>query len=189
MLIIGPVGSEDRKRTVERIGASTPYQRQQTVRPPAEVDRVARKKDFHARRYHADRTARMTRCKCASSISAPARTTTLPMRISTTGLAPVPELCLTSFAPIWPGSPASRSSRRHDTDPPRDRRDVHSRLASFFYRASLKLVRSETPQMSRGTLRRSGTRASSARRVERPNFAEESCHLALFLAHRSMHLI
>lgn len=41
-------GPEDIKRTVERVTASVPHQRQQTVRSLAEVDRMAREEDLNA---------------------------------------------------------------------------------------------------------------------------------------------
>jgi len=71
----------------ERIIAGVTHQRQQAVRPLAEVNRMTGEEHLHAGGDNADRTARITRCKCTSPASAPARTTMSPMIISTTAAA------------------------------------------------------------------------------------------------------
>src|SRR5215212_5849292 len=51
---------EDIKSPAERIGSRIAHQRQKTVRPLAEVNRMARHEHLHAGRDHAWRTARRT---------------------------------------------------------------------------------------------------------------------------------
>jgi len=62
-------GPEDVKRVVERIIAGIPHQRQQAVRALAEVDRMTGQENLYAGGDHADRTARITRCKSSTRTS------------------------------------------------------------------------------------------------------------------------
>nr|WP_286084372.1 hypothetical protein [Agrobacterium sp. FDAARGOS_525] len=104
---------EDIESSVERITVSIAHQRQQAVWPLTEVDRMARKKDFYVRRDHADRTALITRRRCASSASTPARTTTSPIMISMAELAAITDPIWLSANSDGSGALSVTSSRRH----------------------------------------------------------------------------
>lgn len=60
---VGPLGPEDIERAVERIIAGIAHQRQQTVRPFAEVNGMAGEEDLYTCGDYAERTARITRCR------------------------------------------------------------------------------------------------------------------------------
>ena len=71
--MIGPLSPEHVKRPAERVTAGIAHQRQQAVRPLAEVYRLAGQIDLHTRRHHAERTARRIRRNTASLRSGPTR--------------------------------------------------------------------------------------------------------------------
>lgn len=83
--------------------ARVAHQRQQAVRTLAKVHRLARQEHLHARRYHAERTARRTRRSAVSLSAGLTRMVTSPITISTIG----------SGAPSAPASlPLLRKARR-----------------------------------------------------------------------------
>ena len=87
-------------------------ERQQTVRPFAEVDGMAGEEDPYTCGDHAERTARITRCRCTSSICRPARTIILPMMISTTGSGSDTTLFVSTVAAACPDSSLPNNSLR-----------------------------------------------------------------------------
>src|ERR1700735_4208532 len=64
------------KRAREWIGAGIAHQRQQSLRPFAEVDRLRRHQYPRPRRDHADRATRITSAKRTSDAAAPTRIVT-----------------------------------------------------------------------------------------------------------------
>src|SRR3954470_8391292 len=79
---IRTLGPEDVKSPAERIGSRIAHHRQKTVRPLAEVNRMARHEHLYAGRDHAWRTARRTLIRRSGSTSAPTRTTMSATTIS-----------------------------------------------------------------------------------------------------------
>jgi hypothetical protein len=122
-----------------------------------EVDRMACEKDFYVRRDHADRTARITRRRCASSASAsasaPARTTASPITISMAELIAITDPVGLSVSADSSGallvkiSPPPIKLRASYADPSCDRRDVHSKSACLLHSPELKIVGPETAQL------------------------------------------
>ncbi len=125
---------------------------------------MAGEEHLHTSGNHAERTARITRCKCASSTSTPARTTTSPMAISIT--APATDAATPSqlegpraIMPLGPSitSPGEQL-RRVNADPAGDRRYAGARLQRLCHNLGFELVRPTSTKLPRRSLKTVGDR-------------------------------
>ncbi len=125
---------------------------------------MAGEEHLHTKGDHAERTARITRCKCASSTSTPARTTTSPIAISIT--APATEATTPSqtrgpraIMPLGPSITApGEQLRRVNADPAGDRRYARAKLQRLCHNLRLDLVRPASAKLTRRSLKTVGDR-------------------------------
>lgn len=124
---------------------------------------MAGEEHLHTRGDHTERTARITRCKCASSKSTPARTTTSPVAISITAPAkPPPHPRNASAASDNAARPEHHGARQTDATgecrSAGDRRDARARLQRLCHDLRFELARRASAKLPRPSLKTAGDR-------------------------------